>query len=141
MCMQASCTQDLQQKHSDGGRVGQHAANTGDQSLHKIGSDALMSSSSASASSSAQPQASQQDAGRGGHCDSSGQGMADFAGELQHNVNMAHGQQQLPRRSSDSFASLPCIQSNERLAPGGHRQKKWNHVGFVHKSTCGCLNT
>jgi hypothetical protein len=33
-------------------------------------------------------------------------------------LHLSHGGQQQPRRSSDSCASLPRVQSNERLVPG-----------------------
>ena len=76
-------------------------------------SEALRSSSSAS---SLALQGPAEGATRGGQAESSGRGWADLSGDMQQRLNLGQGQQ--ARRSSDSFASIPRVYSNERLAPG-----------------------
>lgn len=91
----------------------ENMANSSGTSQRAPSSEALRSSSSAS---SLALQGPVEGATRGGQAESSGRGWADLSGDMQQRLNLGQGQQ--TRRSSDNFASIPRVYSNERLAPG-----------------------
>ena len=96
----------------EGHSSSENMTNSSEHSQRVSSSEALRSSSSAS---SLAPQGAT-DGIRGGPAESSGRGWADLSGDMQQRLSMGQGQQ--PRRSSDSFASIPRVYSNERIAPG-----------------------
>lgn len=99
--------------HIAGNSSNENMTNSSGASQRAPSSEALRSSSSAS---SLALQGPAEGATRGGQAECSGRGWADLSGDMQQRLNL--GQAQQARRSSDSFASIPRVYSNERLAPG-----------------------
>ncbi|CAL8466783.1 g6319 [Coccomyxa elongata] len=99
-------------------------ANSSGTSQRASSSEALRSTSSAS---SLALQGPVEGATRGGQAESSGRGWADLSGDMQQRLNLGQGQQ--ARRSSDSFASIPRVYSNERLAPE-HRSGSLSRLAY-----------